>query len=160
MMTALRSSRLPRIALATVVAVMTLVLVANAVQSISVPNISAVSYALAPGANSPDITLASGTLVLVMADCTTPFRRGVAQVTMQRTSVAPLFLQWVGLSSPAGPAVVGDWFPGGVSPHIVWVDFAHQVELRVVPGSTSAIDVQSLIPAGGPVATGQVKLMW
>jgi len=158
MMTALRSSRLPSLVLATVVAVITLVQLANAVQTITVPNISGVTYALAPGANSPDITVPSGTMVLVMANCTTPFRRGVAQVTMQRTTAAPLFLQWLGLGSSGAPTVVSDWWPGGANPHIAWVDFSNQVELRAV--SASAFDVRSLIPGGGPVATGQVRLIW
>jgi hypothetical protein len=144
--------------LALIVAITTLAIVSNAVQTISTPNASSVAYNLAPGANSPDITVSANTPVLVSAICTTVGRRGVTQVTMHRTSLAPLFLQCVGLSSPAGPTVVSDWWPGGGSAHISWVDFAHQVELRVVSAGT--FDVQSLIPAGGPAATGSVKLIW
>ena len=123
------------------------------------PNISSVTYNLAPGTDSADITVpVKDSPLMVMANCTTVGRRGVAQVTMQRTSEAPLFLQWVGLSSPAGPSIVGDWWPGGANPHIVWIDFAHQVELRVV--SESKIDVRSLSPGGGPQAKGAVVLIW
>lgn len=154
-----RPSRLPGVILAVLIAVTTLAIVGNAIQTITTPNMSNTAYALAPGANSANLTIpVFNSPVLLMGNCTTVGRRGVAQVTIHRTSVAPLFLQWVGLSSPFGPTVVGDWWPGGVNPHIVWLDFAHQVELRVV--SASQVDVRSLIPAGGPVATGVVTMIW
>lgn len=152
-------SRRSSAALAVIVAITTLAIVGNAVQTITMPNISATTYAVAPGANSPDITVPIvNSPVKVMGNCLIVGRRGIADLTIHRTSVAPLFLQWVGLSSPAGPTVVGDWWPGGGSPHIAWLDFGHQVELRAV--SASQFDVRSLIPAGGPVATGTVKMIW
>lgn len=152
-------SRRSSAAIAVIVAITTLAIVGNAVQTITMPNISATTYSLAPGANSPDITVPIlNSPVKVMANCLIVGRRGIADVTIHRTGVAPLFLQWVGLSSPAGPTIVGDWWPGGGSPHIVWLDFSHQVELRVV--SDSQFDVRSLVPAGGPAATGTVKMIW
>jgi len=158
-MSAWKSPRVSSSVLAVIVAIVTLAIVGNAVQTVTMPNIASFTYNLAPGTDSPNITVPIlNSPVLAMANCTTVGRRGVAQVTIQRTSVAPLFLQWVGLSSPAGPTVVADWWPGGVNPHIVWVDFSHQVELRAV--SASQFDVRSLIPGGGPLATGSVKLIW
>jgi len=155
----LRPSRRSGAALAVLVAVTTLALVSNAVQTVTMPNISYLVYNLAPGLDSPDITIpVTDSPVHVMGTCTIVGRRGVAQATMMRTGVAPLFLEWVGLSSPAGPSIVGDWWPGGGSPHILWLDFGHQVELRAV--SASAMDVRSLIPVGGPAATGTIKLIW
>ena len=116
------------------------------------------TYDLAPGESSAPITVPDlDSPVSVTANCVVVGRRGVAQVTIQRTSVAPLFLQWVGISSPAGPTVVGDWWPGGLSPHIAWIDFAHQVELLVI--SESQFVVRNNIPIGGARATGTVKLI-
>lgn len=159
MIPAQTSSRRSSAALAVLVAVVTLAVVGNAVQTVTMPNVSATTYSLAPGANSANITIpVTDSPVEIGANCTIVGRRGIAHVTLHRTGVAPLFLQWVGLSSPAGPTVVGDWWPGGTSPHIVWLDFSHQVELRAV--SASQIDVRSLIPAGGPTATGSVKMIW
>jgi len=159
MTTILRSSRLPGLVLAAIIAVTTLAIVGNAVQTVTMPNISTTLYNLPPGTNSPDITVPIlDSPVQVMAGCVTVFRRGLAQVTMQRTSVAPLFIQWLGLGSSGAPVVVSDWWPGGANPHIAWVDFASQVELRAV--SASAFDVRSLIPAAGPVATGRVIMIW
>lgn len=155
----LRPSRRSGAALAVLVAVTTLALVSNAVQTVTMPNISYLNYNVAPGADSPDITIpVLDGPVHVMGTCNIVGRRGVAQATMLRTGVAPLFLEWVGLSSPAAPSIVGDWWPGGASPHIVWLDFGHQVELRAV--SASAMDVRSLLPAGSPNATGTIKLIW
>src|SRR5512139_3280570 len=126
-------SRGPCTILGVIVAIITLAIASNAVQSIAVPNVSYITYNLAPGADSADITVpVKDSPVLVIANCTVVGRRGVAQLTLHRTAVAPLFLQWVGLDSPAGPSIVGDWWPGGSNPHMCWIDFAHQVELRVV----------------------------
>lgn len=159
MTTIIRSSRLPGLVLAAIVAVTALAIVGNAVQTVTMPNISTTLYNLAPGANSPDITVPIfNSPVQVTAGCVTLFRRGLAQVTMQRTSVAPLFIQWLGLGSSGAPVIVSDWWPGGANPHIAWVDFANQVELRAV--SASAFDVRSLIPGGGPAAVGRVTMIW
>jgi hypothetical protein len=170
MMPALRSSRLAGVALAAIVAVTTLAIVGNAVQTVTMPNISYLNYNVLPGLNSPDITIPiSNSPVLVMASCSTVvnlgpnafYDCGVAQVTMVKIPNSPPlvgFLEWVGLGSPPGPVVVGGVFPGG-PPHIAWLDSGlaggQLVELRAV--NTAAIDVQNL----GPVpATGTVKLIW
>lgn len=144
---------------ALVVAITTVAIVSNAVQSISIPNISYVTYSLAPGADSADITVpVSNSPVLLIADCTTVGRRGLAQLTLHRTSVAPLFLQWLGLGSSAAPVIESNWWPGGGTAHMAWLDFGNQVQLRVT--TASQFDIQSLIPAGGPTATGALKLIW
>jgi len=169
MMPALRSSRWAGVALAAIVAVTTLAIVGNAVQTVTMPNISYLNYNVPPGGNSPDITIPiSNSPVLVMASCSTVvpgappfFDCGVAQVTMVKIPDSPPlvgFLEWVGLGSPPGPVVVGGMFPGG-PPHIAWLDSGlaggQLVELRAV--NTFAIDVRNL----GPVpATGTVKLIW
>lgn len=55
-MPAQTSSRRSSAALAVIVALVTLAVVGNAVQTVTMPNISAVTYNLPPGGNSANIT--------------------------------------------------------------------------------------------------------
>ncbi len=57
--------------MATVVAIITSMVVANATQTITAPNAEFISYSLASGANSALITPATNRSVLVMGCCTT-----------------------------------------------------------------------------------------
>lgn len=158
MMSVHTPSRRSSAALAVLVAVTTLAVVGNAVQTVTMPNISSITYSVAPGGNSPDITIPIlNSPVLVMGSCTTLLRRGVAHVSILRVptvGATPGFLEWAGISSPTPAEVVGDYGTG----HIVWLDWSHQVRLRAV--NASAIDVQSTILAGGQTATGYLKLIW
>src|SRR5438105_11788897 len=70
------------ILVATVVAIITSVVVANATQTITTPNASFISYSLAAGANSAAITPATDRSVLVMGCCTTSGIQGVGQVSL------------------------------------------------------------------------------
>src|SRR6266567_7970844 len=65
------------ILLATVVAIITSIVVANATQTITAPNAAFISYNLAVGANSAAITPATSKSVLVMGCCTTLGNTGV-----------------------------------------------------------------------------------
>src|SRR5207248_3340708 len=67
------------ILLATVVAIITSIVVANATQSITTPNAAFISYNLAPSANSAPITPTTNRSVLVMGCCTTLSDQGVGQ---------------------------------------------------------------------------------
>ncbi|HEY2627254.1 MAG TPA: hypothetical protein VGI41_10950 [Candidatus Udaeobacter sp.] len=66
-----KSSRPIVILLATVVAILTTMVVANATQTITTPNAASISYNLASGATSAAITPAASKPVLVMGCCTT-----------------------------------------------------------------------------------------
>src|SRR5260370_28930720 len=70
------------ILLATVVAIITSMVVANATQSITTPNAAFISYSLATGANSAPITPATNRSVLVMDCCTTAGHQSVGQVSL------------------------------------------------------------------------------
>ncbi len=70
------------ILLATVVAIITSMVVANATQTITTPNAAFISYSLAAGANSAPITPVTNKSVLVMGCCTTSGIPGVGQVSL------------------------------------------------------------------------------
>src|SRR2546421_12599395 len=88
------------ILMATVVAIITSMVVANATQTITTPNAAFISYNLAAGTNSAPITPASNRSVLVMGCCTT--LQGVGQVSLLHSLSVGIF--WVGLESPFGAA--------------------------------------------------------
>src|SRR5881227_1660192 len=82
------------ILLATVVAIITSVVVANATQTFATPNAAYFAYSLAAGANSTAITPVTNKSVLVMGCCTTAGFQGVGQVTLQHIPSAG-GIQWV-----------------------------------------------------------------
>jgi hypothetical protein len=94
-------SRPAVILLATVVAIITSMVVANATQTITTPNAAFISYNLATGANSVPITPATNRSVLVMGCCTTSGPQEVAQVSLQHLPSGGMV--WVGVeSTPRG----------------------------------------------------------
>jgi len=96
-----KSSRWVAVVLATVVAIITSMVVANATQTITTPNAAFISYSLATGANSAAITPATNRWVLVGGSCTTI--GGVGQVSLQH--IPSTGMQWVGLESYSGAAI-------------------------------------------------------
>jgi hypothetical protein len=142
------------ILMATVVAIITSVVVANATQTITTPNAAFISYSLATGANSAPITPATNRSVLVMGCCTTT--GGVGQVSLLHATVPSTFIEWVGLESPSGPAVTS-----GVSnvagTHIVYIDFNHQVDIQTASADT--IRIHNGFTGTGTRA-GNVTLIW
>jgi hypothetical protein len=148
---------IPRVAqllLTGVVATLTFVIVAQAVQTITVPNEASVSYALAAGANSGAIAPTSGVPVLVMGVQTTVGNRGVGHVTLLHPAVAPFFIEWVGLESTAGAAIT-QGFSAVVGTHIVYIDFAHTVDIEV-----NSADTIRIHNGNGAAMTGVVRLIW
>src|SRR6266446_811663 len=91
-----KSSRPGVILLATVVAIITSMVVANATQTITTPNATFISYNLASGANSAAITPATNRSVLVMG-CNTNGNLGVGQVSLLHGPSNGI--AWVGLES-------------------------------------------------------------
>src|SRR5262245_40576948 len=99
-----KSSRWTAMLLATVVAIITCMAVANATQTITTPNAVNIPYNLAPGANSAAITPVSNKPVLVIGCCTTfavsGLPAGVGQVNLlhiQASGAVPAFFAWFGL---------------------------------------------------------------
>ena len=143
-------SRLGVILLATVVAIITSIVVANATQSITTPNAVFVSYSLVGGADSAPITPATSRSVLVMGSCTTI--GGVGQVSLQH--LPSTGMQWVGLESYSGAAIT-QGFNSAAGTHIVSIDFFHQVDIRVA-------SIDTILIHNGSAATraGNVTLIW
>ena len=137
--------------MATVVAIITSIVVANATQTITAPNAVFISYNLAPGANSAPITPAASRAVLVMGCCTTG-SSGVGQVSLLH--IPSILIEWVGLESLTPAAITS----GGSSTagfHIVFIEFNHQVDIQVASADTIRVH-------NGAASTraGNVTLIW
>jgi hypothetical protein len=143
-------SRPAVILLATVVAIITSMVVANATQTITAPNAAFISYNLAAGANSAAITPATNKSVLVMGCCTTS--GGVGQVSLQH--IPSTQIVWVGLESTPNAAITqGASFTAGH--HIVYIDFSHMVDIQVASADTIRVH-----NAGIGTLAGNVTLVW
>jgi hypothetical protein len=137
------------ILMATVVAIITSMVVANATQSITTPNAAFISYSLAAGANSAAITPVTSRSVLVMGCCTTT--GGVGQVSLLH--IPGTEIAWVGLESQGSGITSGVNTVFGT--HIVYIDSAHTVSIVVASADTILIH-------NGATATraGNVTLVW
>jgi len=128
-----KSSRWGAMLLATVVAIITSLAVANATQTITTPNAVKITYNLASGADSAAITPATNTSVLVMGCCTT--EGGVGHVSLMH--IPSTIIEWVGLES-INPAEITSGF-SGIATHIVWIDDSHTVDIKVASADTIRI---------------------
>jgi len=142
------------ILLATVVAIITSVVVANATQSITAPNAAFISYNLAPGANSAAITPAANKSVLVMG-CSTANDPGVGQVSLLR--YPSTLIQWVGLESYYSQEPITQGRSGIAGTHIVYIDYAHWVDIRMASADTILIHNN---PVSASTLAGNVTLIW
>ena len=142
------------ILLATVVAIITSVVVANATQSITAPNAAFIAYSLAAGANSAPITPVASQSVLVMGCCTTNANAapGVGQVSLLH--IPSLFIEWVGLESTGGAAIT-QGFTNVAGTHIVYIDFYHLVDIQV-----ASADMIRVHNGEGFTVAGNVTLIW
>src|SRR5260370_2190770 len=108
------------ILLATVVAIITSVVVANATQTITTPNAAFVSFSLASGASSASITPATNRSVLVMGCCTDV--NGAGHVSLLHLP-SPGGIGWAGLEADSGPPLAHTGgLTTGAGGHIAWVD--------------------------------------
>lgn len=149
--------KLPRpivLSLAAVVTALTFAVVANATQTITTPNAATFSYNLAAGANSAPFIPVFGRAVLVMGVNTTIGDRGVGQVTLLRSGIAPTFIEWTGLESPAAAAITSG-FSGVAGTHIVYINFGHTVDVEV--NTPDSIRVHN---GSGVLQSGNVTLIW
>ena len=137
--------------MATVVAIITSIVVANATQTFATPNAAYFAYSLAAGANSAPITPATSRSVLVMGCCTTFY--GVGQVSLLH--IPTWFIQWFGFESTSVPTITTG-LGGLVGRHIVWLDGAHLVDIQVASADTIRVH------NGHASATraGNVTLIW
>jgi len=140
--------------IAGVVAVLTFAVVAHAVQTVTVANASLISYNLAPAGNLVVTVPVVDQPVLVMGCTTTVGTRGVGHVSLLRVSAAPTFLEWVGLESTAG-AAIAQGFSATLGTHIVFLDFAHQVDLEV--NTATSFRVHN---GAAAARAGTVKMIW
>src|SRR5262249_44736186 len=92
-----KSSRWGAMLLATVVAIVTCLAVANATQTVTTPNAAFISFNLAAGTNSAAITPASNRAVLVMGCDTDGGDQGVGQVSLLHLPSGGI--QWAGYES-------------------------------------------------------------
>ena len=141
-----------RALLACGVALTTFAVVAPAVQTITTPNASIVSYSLAAGGVSGPIFPVANQSVLVMGNQLAVGFRGVGQVTLLR--IPSSFLEWVGLDSTAGGAVT-QGFSGAPGTKIMFIDFSHQVQIEVA--STDSFRVHNLSSGS---RFGNVTMIW
>ena len=147
-------SRSGVILLATVVAIITSIVVANATQTITTPNAAFISYSLVAGANSAPITPATNKSVLVMGCCTTA--RGAGHVSLLHIPSGGM--NWAGVESfTFGAPTTTGGSSGTADTHIVYIDSAHKVDIRVASADT--IHVTNFLPPG-TTATGSVTLIW
>jgi len=138
--------------MATVVAIITSMVAANATQTITAPNAAFISYNLAAGANSAAITPATNKPVLVMGCCTTV--TGVGQVSL--THYPSTGMIWAGLESYNGsPSTITSGFSGAAGTHIVYIEGDHGVDIQVAGADTILVhNGQSQTRAGN------VTLVW
>ena len=147
-----KSSRWAAMLLATIVAIVTCVTVANATQTITTPNAVNITYSLAVGTGSAVITPATNKSVLVMGCCTSGSNSSLGQVNLLRPAIGGLI--WVGSESWPGAAITqGSTGAGGV--HIVYIDRDHSVDIETASSSTIVIENKS-----NGNQTGNVTLIW
>ena len=140
--------------MATFVAIITSMVVANATQTITTPNAAFISYNLAGGANSAPITPAANRSVLVMGCCTTSNDPGVGQVCLLH--IPSREMAWVGLESYNGGAVATTgYITGGAGTHIVFIDAVHSVDIQVASADTIRVH-----NGAGLTLAGNVTLVW
>jgi hypothetical protein len=144
--------RFGSLVLAAAVAILTLSVMVHATQVITTPNAAFFTYNLLSGANSAPITPVANQSVLVMGTQTALGFRGQGHVTLLRIPLS--FLEWTGLESCC-PGAITTNFSGAPGTHIVFLDFSHQVDIRVNTTDTFIIHNGS---AG--TRTGNVTLIW
>ena len=140
------------ILMATVVAIITSMVVANATQTITTPNAAFITYNLVVGADSAAITPATNRSVLVMGCCTSNGFQGVGQVSLFHIPSGGMV--WTGVE-PYGTASITQGSSSTAGTHIVFIDNSHAVEIQVASADT--IRVHNFFSFA---ATVNVTLIW
>lgn len=126
--------------------------VAHASQVLTVPNAAFFTYNLAAGASTAQINPVTNQAVMIMGVQTTIGYRGVGSATI--LSVPSSFVEWVGLESTSGAAIT-QGFSGTPGTHILYLDFAHQVDVQV--SGTNSILIHN---AASAARTGSLTMIW
>lgn len=114
---------------AVVVATLTSAVAAHAVLTFAMPNAFTLGYTLAAGANSAAITPNANIPVFVMGVQTTTGNVGSSDMTVVNSAGFDNELVWSGLESDGGGVTAG--FSPAAGTHIIYIDFAHCVDLQV-----------------------------
>jgi hypothetical protein len=150
-----KSSRPLVILMATVVAIITSMVVANATQTITTPNAAFITYNLATNTSSAPIAPVASRSVLVMGCCTTNAFGAVGQVSLLHIPSAGF--EWTGLESyPSAAIASGKSNTAGT--HIVYIDSGHVMEIQTASADTILIHNRGL-PVSATLA-GNVTLIW
>jgi hypothetical protein len=147
-----KARRLTTLFVTGIVLALTTAVVGKATQVISTPNASFISYSLGAGASTGFITPVANQAVLLMGTQTTVGYRGVASATLLHVPAS--FIEWVGLESTAGAGIT-QGFSGTAGTHILFLDFSHQVDVRVA--SADSILIRN---GSSGVRTGNITLIW
>ena len=138
------------ILLATVAAIITSIVVANAAQTFATPNAAFISYSLAAAADSAPITPSPNKPVLVMGCCTTANNQGVGHVSLLR--IPSSFIRWVGLESTGSTITHGQSATAGG--HIVYIGL-NGVDIQVASADTIRVH-----NGFNGTQAGNVTLVW
>jgi len=140
------------ILLATVVVIITSMVVANATQTITTPNAVKITFNLAPNTDSAAITPASNTSVLAMGCCTTVGYQGVGQASLLH--IPNTFIVWTGVES-YGTASITQGSSSTAGTHIVYIDYNDAVDIEVASADTIRVH------NGNPyTVAANVTLVW
>ena len=138
---------------AAVVATLTFAVAAHAVQTIIAPNAAVISYSLTTGGNTAAITPVANKPVFVMGDQTVAGDVGSSDMTVVNSNPGDGELVWSGLESDGGGVTAG--FSPVAGTHIIFIDFAHQVDLEVANATSFKVH-----NGAGSTRTGGVTLIW
>ncbi len=144
------------ILMATVVAIITSMVVANATQTITAPNAAFISYNLTTNTASAAITPATNKSVLVMGCNTSTNPAGGAQVSLLHLPSGGI--GWAGLESPTSGATTTTITAGSAAAagtHIVWIDGHHLVDIQV-----AGLDTIKIQNHNSTTQAGNVTLIW
>jgi hypothetical protein len=147
-----KNSRPGVILMATVVVIITSMVVANATQTITTPNAVNIPYSLAAGANSAAITPVTDKPVLVMGCCTTSGHRGVGQVSLLH--IPSTGIEWFGLETK-NPATTTAGFSPTAGIHILYIDATETVDIQV-----NSADTIRIHNGNAGTLAGNVTLVW
>ena len=146
------------ILVATVVAIITSVVVANATQTITTPNAAFMSFSLSAGTNSAAITPATNRSVLVIGCCTTSGSRAVGQVNLVHAPAGG-GMSWTALEANTvrgNPDITRGQNATTAGTHMVWIDGGGGLDIEVAGADTIYVHEY---PAFFPLA-GNVTLIW
>jgi hypothetical protein len=151
-----KHSRWVAVVLASVVAIITSMVVANATQTITTPNAAKITYNLAAGGDSAPITPATNTSVLVMGCCTTTPFQGSGHVSLVHSPAT--VMAWTGVESHGGvPTTFASGGSSSAPAHIMFIDAGHVVEVQVNP-TVDTIRIHNAHPS--LTLAGSVTLIW